>query len=102
MTSNSDRMAIRRIPFVFTEQGVAMLSTVLKSKQAIQVNIQIMRTFTKLREFLLENDDLRRKIEVMEKQYDEQFRVVFDAIRRLLEEDVTEKPNIGFQMDADK
>ena len=63
----------------FTEQGVAMLSSVLNSNRAIQVNIQIMRAFTKLRQMLATHDDLRRKIEEMEQKYDQQFQVVFDA-----------------------
>ena len=72
-------------PYVFTEQGVAMLSSVLNSERAIMVNIQIMRTFTKLRRMILTNQDLRRKIEGMEKKYDKQFAIVFEAIRQLLE-----------------
>lgn len=84
-------------PFVFTEQGVAMLSSVLKSKQAIAVNIQIIRTFTKLREMIQENQSLRLKIEALEKTYDEQFRIVFDAIRRLLTTDEGPKEEIGFR-----
>jgi hypothetical protein len=80
----------------FTEQGVAMLSSVLRSKRAIQVNIQIMRTFTQLRNMLVNHGDLKGKIESMEKKYDEQFRIVFEAITQLIEED--EKPNkkIGY------
>ncbi len=81
----SAKMGLRRRPYAFTEQGVAMLSSVLNSERAILVNIQIMRTFTKLREMLLTHKDLKRKIEAMEKKYDQQFRVVFDAIRQLLE-----------------
>ena len=76
---------IRKLPYVFTEQGVAMLSSVLNSQRAIQVNIQIMRAFTKLREMLLTHKDLKRKIEAMERKYDRQFKIVFDAMRRLLE-----------------
>ena len=70
--------------FVFTEQGVAMLSTVLNSKRAIQVNIEIMRAFVRLREILATHKDLARKLEELEKKYDEQFRVVFEAIRQLM------------------
>ena len=73
------------LPYVFTEQGVAMLSSVLKSKRAIQVNIQIMITFTKLRELLATHKDIQRKIEDMESKYDQQFKIVFEAIRQLLE-----------------
>ena len=82
---------------VFTEQGVAMLSSVLKSQKAILVNIQIIRTFTKLREMVSENDHLHRKLEVLEKQYDEQFKIVFDALHRLLEDGESPKPEIGFR-----
>lgn len=82
--SNSQKMGLRRRPYAFTEQGVAMLSSVLNSKVAIQVNIQIMRTFTRLKEILMSHKDLQRKIEDMEKKYDQQFRVVFDAIKQLL------------------
>ena len=71
--------------YVFTEQGVAMLSSILNSERAIQVNIQIMRVFTQLRRLLLTNKDLKRKIEEMEKKYDKQFAIVFQAIKQLLE-----------------
>jgi len=82
--SNSEKMGLRRKPYAFTEQGVAMLSSVLNSKVAIQVNIQIMRTFTRLKEILMSHKDLQRKIENMERKYDQQFKVVFDAIKQLL------------------
>lgn len=72
-------------PLAFTEQGIAMLSSVLKSKTAIQVNIQIMRVFTKLREILASHKDLKEKIEAMERKYDSRFKVVFDAIKELIE-----------------
>jgi hypothetical protein len=75
----------RYLPLVFTEQGIAMLSSVLKSKQAIQVNIQIMRTFTKLREMVLGNKELRDKVEQLEHKYDGQFKAVFDAIKMLID-----------------
>ncbi len=78
-TSKSDKMGLRYKPMAFTEQGVAMLSSVLKSKRAIQVNIQIMRTFTQLRKMLSTHEDLKKKIESMEKKYDEQFQIVFEA-----------------------
>lgn len=82
--------------FAFTEQGVAMLSSVLHSKRAIRVNIQIMRTFTKLRELLSTHAELKRKIEEMEKKYDQQFQVVFEAIKRLLEPPQKTHRKIGF------
>jgi len=72
------------LPYVFTEQGVAMLSSVLKSKRAIQVNIQIIRTFTQIRKMMISNKELRLKIESMEKKYDNKFHEVFDAIKRIL------------------
>jgi phage regulator Rha-like protein len=70
------------LSMAFTEQGVAMLSSVLKSDRAIQVNIQIMRTFTKLREMLADHKDLQKKIEAMEAKYDEQFSIVFEVIKQ--------------------
>ncbi|HLM83866.1 MAG TPA: hypothetical protein VK254_01480 [Candidatus Bathyarchaeia archaeon] len=73
------------MPYVFTEYGVAMLSGVLNSKRAIQVNIQIIKTFVRLREMIISNRQLRLKIEAMERKYDKRFVAVFDAIRRLLE-----------------
>ena len=73
------------LPFVFTEYGVAMLSSVLNSKRAILVNIQIIKTFVNLREMIVSNRELRLKIEAMEKNYNKRFVAVFDAIRRLLE-----------------
>jgi hypothetical protein len=86
----------RYLPIAFTEQGVAMLSSVLRSKRAIQVNIQIMRAFTQLRKMLFTHKDLRRKIEAMEKKYDEQFQIVFEAIKLLFEEDEKPKKKIGY------
>lgn len=85
-------------PFVFTEQGVAMLSSVLKNEKAIAVNIAIMRAFVKLREILLTHKELARKIEEMEKKYDSQFKVVFEAIRRLMIEEEKPKNPIGFHV----
>jgi hypothetical protein len=87
---------IRYRPMAFAEQGVAMLSSVLNSERAVQVNIQIMRAFTKLRQMLATHDDLRRKIEDMEQKYDQQFQVVFDAIKLLLEAEEKPKPKSGF------
>ena len=86
----------RKLPFVFTEQGVAMLSSVLKSKRAVQVNIQIMRTFTQIRKMLISHKDLREKLESIEKKYDKQFRIVFETLKLLLKEDEKPKKRIGF------
>jgi len=86
------------LPYAFTENGVAMLSSVLNSDRAIEVNIQIMRTFTKLREMLLTHKDLQRKMEDLERKYDAQFKVVFDAIRQLMIPPETKKRKIGFEV----
>ncbi len=75
----------RYLPCVFTEQGVAMLSSVLNSKRAIKANIQIMRVFVSMRRMIMTYESLRRKIETLEKKYDGQFKIVFDAIRKLME-----------------
>lgn len=83
---------------VFTEQGVAMLSSVVSSDRAIQANIQIMRTFTQLRRMLSTHEELRRKIEEMENRYDHQFQVVFDAIKQLISEEQKPKKKIGFRI----
>jgi ORF6N domain len=91
---------IKYLPYVFTEQGVAMLSSVLRSPRAAEVNIAIMRTFVQLRRLMDSNRDLARRIEAMEKRYDEQFASVFDAIKRLIAEDEGRKTRpkcgIGF------
>jgi len=84
------------LSFAFTEQGVAMLSSILNSDRAIQVNIQIMRAFTKLREMLSTHEDLKIKIEAMEKKYDQQFQVVIEAIKQLLETEAKPRKKIGF------
>jgi len=86
----------RSTPYAFTEQGVAMLSSVLRSKRAVNVNIEIMRTFVKLREMLTSHKDLARKLADLEKKYDEQFRIVFEAITQLIEEDEKPKKKIGY------
>jgi len=98
-TSKKGRGGTRKLPFVFTEQGVAMLSSVLKSKRAIQVNIQIIRTFTKLREILLTHKDLQNKIEKMEKKNEENFSVIFKIINKLIATDPKDKELkiIGFK-----
>ncbi len=75
----------RKLPYVFTEQGVAMLSSVLRSPRAVQINIHIIRVFTQLREMLLTHKDLRDKIDKMERKYDKQFRAVFDVIKEMMD-----------------
>lgn len=84
------------LAYAFTEQGVAMLSSVLNSERAVQVNIEIMRTFVRLRQLLATNAQLARKLEALEKKYDAQFKVVFDAIRHLMTPPEPKKRNIGF------
>ena len=85
------------LPFAFTEQGVAMLSGVLRSPRAVQVNIQIMRTFVDLRQILSTHKELQRQLDALERKYDKQFRVVFEAIRQLMEAPRTKRRRIGFQ-----
>ena len=83
-------------PYAFTEQGVAMLSSVLRSKRAITVNIEIMRAFVKLRQIFVSNAELSRRLDEMESKYDKQFKVVFDAIRQLMATPVRNRKEIGF------
>jgi len=96
--SNKEKMGVRKMPYVFTEQGVAMLSSVLNSDRAIEVNIQIMRVFTQLRRMIESHQDLRHKIEEMEKKYDSQFKAVFAAIRQLMTypDDAYKRNKAGF------
>lgn len=86
----------RRRPYVFYEQGVAMLSSVLRSRRAVQVNIEIMRAFVRLRALLSSNADLARRLAALESRYDAQFKVVFDAIRKLMAQPEPPKRRIGF------
>lgn len=86
----------RKPPRAFTEQGIPMLSSVLNSKRAIQVNIEIMRAFVKLREMISSHKDLVKKLAELEKKYDGQFQIVFEAIRQLIEQPEKPKRKIGF------
>ena len=92
----------RYLPYAFTEQGVAMLSSILRSKRAVQVNIAIMRTFVKLRRILEDNALLRRKIESMERKYDEQFQQVFTVLKYMIAEETKPKQPFGFHRKAQK
>jgi len=94
-TSNG-RGGRRYLQYAFTEQGVAMLSGVLNSPRAVQVNIAIMRAFVRMRRMLVSHEDLARKVDALEKKYDSQFRGVFDAIRALMEPPKTPRRRIGF------
>ena len=98
VTSNpAAKLGLRRRPYVFTEQGVAMLSSVLRSPRAVAVNIEIMRAFVRLRQMLASHADLARRLDELEKKYDSQFRAVFDAIRQLMVPPETpKKRRIGF------
>jgi hypothetical protein len=80
----------------FIEQGVAMLSSILNSKRAVQVNIQIMRTFTKIRHMISASDELKREVDELRKQTDERFQIVFETLDRLLSRDDDPKRKIGF------
>ena len=103
--SNSDKMGLRRSPMAFTEQGVAMLSSVLNSKQAIQVNIAIMRAFAKIRQFALTNSVLARKIKELEKvtnhkftKLDKEIKLIFEAIKQLIRTEAKPKNPLGFKI----
>ncbi len=95
-TSKGDKMGLRYSPMAFTEQGVAMLSGILNSKRAVQVNIQIMRAFIKLRRFVLDNEALRREIEDLKQQTENRFQIVFETLDRLIAIDEKPKRKIGF------
>jgi hypothetical protein len=92
----------RKLPYVFTEQGVAMLSSVLNSERAILVNIAIIRAFVKLRALLATNKDLAKRLDELEKKYDAQFRGVFEAIRQLMAPPEKPRKEIGFKVGEPK
>ena len=99
-TVTASRRNVGALPYAFTEQGIAMLSSVLRSQRAVEVNIAIMRTFVQLRRLMDSNRDLARRIEALETRYDEQFSQVFDAIKQLIADDQARKTRpkrrIGF------
>ncbi len=99
MSNPAAKMGLRRRPYAFTEQGVAMLSSVLHSERAVDVNIEIMRAFVRLRRMLASHEELAGKLDALEKKYDAQFRVVFEAIRQLMAPPTPEqkKRRIGFR-----
>lgn len=92
---------LKYLPYAFTEQGVAMLSSVLRSQRAIDVNIGIMRAFVQLRQLVATHAGLAQRLDELEKHYDEQFRVVFDAIRELMAPDPSPGKRIGFVRDGE-
>ena len=87
----------RYAPFAFTEQGVSMLSSILRSKRAIQVNVQIIRTFVRLRQMIASQANLARRLNELEKKYDSQFGMVFDAIRQLMAQPAPKEKKVGFR-----
>lgn len=91
----------RTPPYAFSEQGVAMLSSVLHSPRAIQVNVEIMRTFVRLRRLLASHADLAEKLELLEQRYDAQFRMVFDAIRQMMQLQEKGRKGIGFRVEEE-
>ena len=91
----------RFLPFAFTEQGVAMLSGILNSDRAIEVNIAIMRTFVQVRKLMDSNKELANKIQVLEGKYDEQFQIVFNAIKQLIQQEDKPRKAIGFKMPSE-
>jgi hypothetical protein len=101
-TSSFEHGGRRYLPYVFTEQGVAMLSSVLNSERAIHVNVEIMRAFVRLRQMLASNAELARKLDALENKYDAQFKVVFDAIRQLMTPPEPKKRKIGFRREVEK
>ena len=102
VTSKADQKGLRYPPMAFTEQGVSMLSSVLNSPRAVQVNIAIIRTFVRLRQMLASNAELARKLEELENKYDRQFKAVFDAIRQLMIPPQSKRKQIGFTTKAIK
>jgi hypothetical protein len=101
-TSKDGRGGRRYRPYAFTEQGVAMLSSVLSSDRAVLVNVEIMRAFVKLRGIVASNTELSRRFDELESKYDRKFRVVFDAIRQLMSPPLPSRKQIGFRSRSEK
>jgi len=101
-TSSLGHGGRRYLPYVFTELGVAMLSSVLTSERAIAVNIEIMRAFVKLRQLFVSNTELARRLDELESKYDKQFKIVFDAIRELMAASARDRKEIGFVRGRDE
>ena len=100
VTSNSLKMGLRYKPFCFTEHGVLMLSSVLRSERAVQVNIQIMRVYSKMKELLQMNKDILTKLEKLEKssdKHDKEIRLIFDTIKQLIAQPIERTQRIGFK-----
>jgi hypothetical protein len=103
MVRSAGRGGRRYLPFAFTEEGVAMLSSVLRSERAVSVNVEIMRAFVRMRRMVIDHKDLSRRLDDLEAKYDDQFKVVFEAIRQLMEPPapVERAKVIGFRRDGD-
>jgi len=97
VTSKADRQGLRHSPMAFTEHGIVMLSSVLNSKRAIDVNIEITRAFVKLRKILASHADLSRRLDELEGKYDQRFKVVFNAIRAVMSPSAVRRKEIGFR-----
>lgn len=97
MTSKADRKGLRYAPMAFTEHGILMLSSALNSERAIQVNVEIMRTFVRLRQMIASDAALSRRLNELERKYDRQFKVVFEAIRQLIKPRAGNRKEIGFR-----
>ena len=93
---------IKYQPYAFTEHGILMLSSVLKSQRAVQVNIQIMRTFVRLRQMLISNEKLIERLDELEEEYDAKFKIVFNAIRQLMNPPALKRKPIGYRNTAAK
>jgi hypothetical protein len=102
IATSKKRGGRRYMPYVFTEQGVAMLSSVLRSKRAVLVNVAIMRAFVRLREMIGSSKELAKRLDELEKKYDSQFKVVFDAIRQLMTPPMVPHRRIGFGREESK
>ena len=96
-TSNENRGGRRYFPYVFTEHGAVMLASVLNSPTAVKASIQVVKAFVRLREMLIANKELAEKLDLLEKKYDKNFAVVFDAIRRLMDPPVAKRKKIGYR-----
>jgi len=106
LITNCDNLGANKFspatPYAFTEQGVAMLSGIIRSERAINVNISIMRAFVKMREYIDENKELKKKIDLLESKYDNQFKIVFDALRQILVQKSGPRNEIGYKVEKDK
>jgi len=100
LITNCDKLGSRKfspaLPYAFTEQGIAMLSGILNSQKAIEVNIAIMRAFVKLRELMIEYNELRKRIETLEAKYDKQFGIVFEVIKELINQKSNPRKPVGY------